>query len=357
MSGEARESAPFVLEATDPKERVKELTDKLEDGVRDVFESGRYGDYLASMSKFHNYSANNTLLIFMQRPDASYVAGFNKWRNDFGRTVKKGERAIRIVAPAPKTIRSKSQLIDEGGKPVLNENGNPVTVENIDKIPTFKVVSVFDVSQTEGDDLPSVVGELDGSVEGYEDLMSVLKDVSPVPIAFEAMGPDTKGYFHRVEKRIALAEGQSQIQSVKTCIHEIAHATLHDPDMQEAVVDTGDLPNRRTREVQAESVAFTVCSYLGLDTSDYSFGYIAEWSASKETSELKDSIECIRAASSGLIEGIGTRMAQMREVREQARDMPLAARALQTRIASTAILHPSTQQRHVPQREAAAQAR
>ena len=221
----------------------------------------------------------------------------------------------------------------------------------------LRIPHVFDVSQTEGDDLPSVVGELDGSVEGYEDLMSALKDVSPVPVAFEAMEPDTKGYFHRVDKRIALAEGQSQIQSVKTCIHEIAHATLHDPDMQEAMADTGDLPDRRTREVQAESVAFTVCSYLGLDTSDYSFGYIAEWSAGKETSALKDSIECIRAASSGLIEGIDTRMAQIREARGQTREVPLATRALQTRTSSTALLGPSTQQRHVPQREAAAQAR
>ncbi|WP_300416909.1 LPD25 domain-containing protein [uncultured Oscillibacter sp.] len=308
---------PIVLTGRNNAERMKEITDKLEAGIQALFESERYKNYLTAMSKFHNYSFNNTLLIAMQKPDASLVAGYNKWKDEFERHVKRGEKAIKILAPAPYKVRRQVEKLDTSGKTIPGPDGKPLTEEQEVTVPAFKVVSVFDVSQTEGREIPDIaVDELTGSVERYQDFFAALERTSPVPIAFENIESGAHGYYHLEEKRIAIDEGMSELQNLKTAIHEIAHATLHAIDKDATPEELADRPDRRTREVQAESVAYAVCQHYGLDTSDYSFGYVAGWSSGKDLSELKASLETIRATANDLITKIDGHLAQLQQERE-----------------------------------------
>ena len=286
-------------------QQVREITDKLEQGIKELFESERFKEYLRTMSKFYNYSFNNTLLIAMQKPEATYVAGYTSWQRNFDRQVMKGEKGIKILAPAPYKVQEEREKIDPATqKPVIGADGKAVT-ETVEVLrPAFKVVSVFDVSQTDGKELPDIiVDELKGTVENYEAFFDALKQESPVPISFEDIPGGAKGFFSPVESRIAIQEGMSEIQTVKTAIHEIAHAKLHafKPDEKAAPEDKKD---RHTKEVEAESVAYTVCQRYGIETSDYSFGYIAGWSSGKETKELKSSLDTIRKTAAEMIEGI-----------------------------------------------------
>lgn len=305
-----------MAESKTEKQKVQEITEKLEQGIKELFESEKYKTYLNTMSKFHNYSFNNTMLIAMQKPEATLVAGFKAWQKNFDRHVKKGEKGIRILAPAPYKIKEEQEKLDPvTGEIMLDKNGMPITEEVEIKIPAFRVVPVFDVSQTDGKELPDIgVNELSGSVEDYEDFMQALTEVSPVPITYEDIDGDAKGYFHTTDHRIAIQEGMSQSQTVKTAIHEVAHAKLHDRERNQdidAVLDK----DRNTKEVEAESVAYTVCQHFGIDTSDYSFGYIAGWSSDRDMKELKSSLDTIRKTASELITGIEDRLAELQKDR------------------------------------------
>ena len=305
-----------MAESKTEKQKVQEITEKLEQGIKELFESEKYKTYLNTMSKFHNYSFNNTMLIAMQKPDATLVAGFKAWQKNFDRHVKKGEKGIRILAPAPYKIKEEQEKLDPvTGEIMLDKNGMPITEEVEIKIPAFRVVPVFDVSQTDGKEMPDIgVNELSGSVEDYEDFMQALTEVSPVPITYEDIDGDAKGYFHTTDHRIAIQEGMSQSQTVKTAIHEVAHAKLHDWERNQdidAVLDK----DRNTKEVEAESVAYTVCQHFGIDTSDYSFGYIAGWSSDRDMKELKSSLDTIRKTASELITGIEDRLAELQKDR------------------------------------------
>lgn len=269
------------------KKNIEEITKQLEEGVKGVYEGDGYKTFLDVMSKFYNYSANNCVLIAMQMPTATLVAGYRSWENKFNRHVKKGEKAIKILAPIPHKFK----------KMIENEDGEQVEKEV--QYTTFRAVPVFDISQTEGDDLPSIVKELDGSVDGFKNLFERLESISPVPVCFEDITGGANGYFSHAKKMIAIRQGMSEQQTVKTLIHEIAHALLHDKETG-AEKDA----DKRTKEVQAESVAYTVCSWLGLDTSDYSFGYVAGWSEGKDVKELTASMEVIRKTAKEVIEGL-----------------------------------------------------
>ena len=299
-------------------QQVREITDKLEQGIKELFESERFKEYLRTMSKFYNYSFNNTLLIAMQKPDATLIAGYTSWQRNFDRHVLKGEKGIKILAPAPYKATMEMEKIDpQTQKPMLDADGKPVTETVEVMCPAFKVVSVFDVSQTDGKELPDImVGELTGSVEQYEDFWRALKEISPVPVELEKIEGGAHGYYHLVDKRIAIDEGMSEMQTIKTLIHEIAHAKLHatTPDEKTAPEDRKD---RHTKEVEAESVAYTVCQRYGLETSDYSFGYIAGWSSDKETKELKGSLETIRSTAAEMIESIDAKLKELVARREQ----------------------------------------
>ena len=314
-----RPVVPIVLTSEKPAEKVKEITDRLEQGITELFDSERYKEYLRVMSKFHNYSFRNTLLIAMQAPDASLVAGYNTWKNTHGRNVKQGEKGIKIFAPSPYKVKREMEKIDpQTQKPIIGKDGKPVTEEKEITVPAYKVVSVFDVSQTEGRELPDIaVDELTGDVDRYKEFFAALEKTSPVPIGFENIEGNSHGYYHLEEKRIAIQEGMSELQTLKTAIHEIAHAKLHDIDLNAPKEDLADRPDRRTREVQAESVAYTVCQHYGLDTSDYSFGYVAGWSSGRELSELKSSLETIRTAAVEIINSIDANIAELQQAREQ----------------------------------------
>ena len=312
---------PIIPTATDPNGKLKEITDRLEQGIADLFNSERFKEYLNVMSKFHNYSFNNTVLIALQKPDASLVMGFNAWKGKgIERNVKKGEQGIRIFAPAPYKIKTEAEKLDpDTKKPIIGEDGKPITETKEITIPAFKVVCVYDVSQTEGKELPTLgVDELLGSVENYKDFFAALEKTSPVPIAFEQIEGGAHGYYHLEDKRIALDEGMSELQTLKTAIHEIAHAKLHDIDLNAPAEERANRPDRRTREVEAESVAYTVCQHYGLDTSDYSFGYVAGWSSGREMSELKSSLETIRATAADIIDSIDAHIAEIQKEREAA---------------------------------------
>ena len=287
--------------------------------IKELFDSDRYKEYLRVMSKFHNYSFNNTLLIAMQKPDASLVAGFQSWKNNFKRNVVKGEKGIKILAPSPFKIRQEMEKIDpETQKPVIGADGKPVKEEKEITIPAFKVVSVFDVSQTEGKELPDIaVDMLTGDVEHFKDVFAALEKTSPVPIGFEKIEGNSHGYYHLEEKRIAIDEGMSELQTIKTAIHEIAHAKLHDIDPNTPKEEQADRPDRRTREVQAESVAYAVCQHYGLDTSDYSFGYVAGWSSGRELDELKSSLETIRSTAAEIINSIDEHLQEIQKEQTQ----------------------------------------
>ena len=316
---EPRPVIPIVLTSEKPAEKLKEITDRLEQGITELFESERYREYLRVMSKFHNYSFNNTLLIAMQKPDASLVAGFSAWKNNFGRNVMKGQKGIKIIAPSPFKIKQEVEKIDpHTQKPIIDKDGKPVTEEKEIKIPAYKVVSVFDVSQTEGKELPDIaVDELTGDVERYRDFFAALEKTSPVPIGFEQIPGSSHGYYHLEDKRIAIQEGMSELQTLKTAIHEIAHAKLHDIDLNAPENEQQPRVDRRTREVEAESVAYTVCQHYGLDTSDYSFGYVAGWSSGRELSELKNSLETIRSAAAEIINSIDETLAELSKAQDK----------------------------------------
>lgn len=298
------------------QQQLKEITERLEKGVQELFSSEKYMEYLRVMSQFHNYSFSNTLLIAMQKPDATWVAGYGAWQKKFERNVMKGEKAIKIFAPAPRKVEVERDVLDpDTRRPILDENGEPkketVTIQK----PYFKVTSVFDVSQTDGKPLPELdtVHDLTGSIEGYSIFFEALKRTAKVPMEFEHIEGDSHGYYHQVEKRIAIAEGMSEAQNVKTAIHEIAHSRLHDVDMLEA--EKGVIVDRRTREVQAESVAYTICQRYGIETSDYSFGYIAGWSEGREMQELRSSMEVIRREANSMIKEIDANLEIVRKER------------------------------------------
>ena len=346
-------------------QQVREITDKLEQGIKELFDSERFKEYLRTMSKFYHYSFSNTLLIAMQKPEATYVAGYTAWQRNFDRQVMKGEKGIKILAPAPYKAKEEREMIDPSTqKPVLDADGKPVT-ETVEVMHSaFKVVSVFDISQTDGKELPDIiVDELSGSVENYAAFFEALKQESPVPITFENIPGGAKGYFSPIENRIAIQEGMSEIQTIKTAIHEIAHAKLHSIDRPEpeptwkiVMISDGGTKrdflsgfaseaeanaaaehegwrfvdenrfewrleveedtsaaqdmrkDRHTKEVEAESVAYTVCQRYSIETSDYSFGYIAGWSSGKETKELKGSLETIRKAAAEMIDSIDAKL-------------------------------------------------
>ena len=290
---------------------MKEITDRLEQGILGLYESDRYANYLRTMSKFHDYSLNNTILITMQ--GGNLVKGYKQWEKEFDRHVKPGEKAIKILAPSPFTVKKQVEKIDpDTQKPVFDKDGKPVTEEKEIKIPAFRVVSVFDISQTEGKELPALTYELTGNVEQYKDFFAALEKTSPFAMGFEALSGGVKGRCNYEEKRIFINEGMDELQNIKTAIHEIAHATLHD-----TALAMPERPDRRTREVQAESVAYAVCQHYGLDTSDYSFGYIAGWSSGKELAELKGSLETIRSTAASLIDTIDGHFAEIQKAQDK----------------------------------------
>lgn len=317
--GKVAEKGTYQAKSDKPPTQVQQITEKLEQGLKDLFQSGKFQDYLKTMSKFHNYSFNNSLLIAMQKPDATMVAGYTSWQKDFKRHVKKGEKGIKIFAPSPYKKKELQDVVDPNTKePIKDENGKTKQEEVVVKIPAFKVVTVFDASQTEGEPLPKLgVDELDGSVEDYRDFMKALEKVSPVPIEYKEIESGAKGYFSPTNQMIAINEGMSEMQTVKTAVHELAHSLLHDKDnvRMEGIEDVKK--DRQTKEVEAESVAYTVCQHFGIDTSEYSFGYLAGWSSSMEMPELKQSMETIQKTADKVITDLSGALHEIRLEKEQ----------------------------------------
>ena len=304
-----------MAESKTEKQKVQEITEKLEQGIKELFESEKYKTYLNTMSKFHNYSFNNTMLIAMQKPDATLVAGFKAWQKNFDRHVKKGEKGIRILAPAPYKIKEERDKIDPVTQELLlDKDGNPQKEEVEITIPAFRAVSVFDVAQTDGKPIPELAAkELLSDVEGYQDMIRAVEAISPVPIELEEIAGDSKGYYDREAKRIAVQENMSESQTLKTMIHEVAHSKLHSKEVEQ---DEQMKKDRNTKEVEAESIAYTVCQHFGIDTSDYSFGYIAGWSSGRDTKELRASMDTIRRTASELITGIEEQLQEIQRNRE-----------------------------------------
>lgn len=302
-----------ILMSNKAQDQMKDLTDRLEQGIKDVYESDRYKNYLSVMSKFYSYSFRNSILIMLQKPDASHVAGFNAWKDKFNRYVNKGEKGIQILAPAPYRVKVPMQKLDPiTQKPVIDSSGKPITEEVEVTKPAFRPVYVFDASQTSGEPLPELTKELTGSVSQYNIFFESLKSVSPFPIEMEDIQGGAKGYCDPVNNKIAIKNGMSEVQTIKTAIHEITHADLHAPEVSLSMQDRTD---RRTKEVEAESVAFIVCDHYGIDTSDYSFAYVASWSSDKELNELKNSLDTIQKQAAELIDRIDTRFKDLQ--REQ----------------------------------------
>jgi hypothetical protein len=278
--------------------KVQELTKQLEEGIKDLYKSDKYKEYLDVMSRFHNYSSNNIGLILLQKPDASRVAGFNAWKKEFNRFVNKGEKGIGILAPASYKKTIEMDKIDPiTQKPMLNKDGKKVTEKKEITQNYFRIVYVFDISQTDGEPLPEIASKLTDEVKGFDVLFNILKNVSPYPIEYEDITSSANGYCDPVNKRIAIRRGMAESQIIKTAVHEIAHAILH-----------SDLKNREkdssTREVEAESIAYVVSNTLGIDTSSYSFGYVGEWSEDKELTQLKLSLDTIQKTAHDLISNI-----------------------------------------------------
>lgn len=304
---------------TSNREKVKEIVAGIESGIKELFQSDRYADYLRTMSRFHNYSYRNTLLIHMQRPDATLVAGFNKWKNQFQRHVKKGEKGMTILAPTPFKKKIEQQKLDPDTKaPLLDEDGNILTEEKTVEIPMFRPVKVFDVKQTDGKPLPSLAVDLTGDVRHYEAFLEALRRTSPVPIDFKPISGNMNGYFSPARQRIAIQEGMSEVQTVCTGIHEITHAILHNQEEQQQAAAAGtdamesvNPKDEQTREVEAESVSYSVCQYYNIETSANSLGYIAHWSSGKELPELKASLETISKTANYLITEIDRHFAEV----------------------------------------------
>lgn len=300
------------------KDRMREIVDSIENGIKELFESDKYRKYLATMSRFHRYSVNNTMLIYMQRPDATHVAGFNKWRDQFGRNVLKGEKGIRIIAPTPYKKKIEEIKTDpETNAPVLDADGKAIIEEKEIRIPMFKVVSVFDVSQTSGKPLPQLAADLSGNVQQYEVFMEALRRASPVPMEIKPVARDTDGFFSIKAQSITIRAGMSEVQTVCAAVHEIAHAKLHDYEHMTELADDGETilvpgeKSRNTEEVEAESISYAVCQYYGIETGENSFGYIATWSKGKELKELRASLETINKTASELITDIDRHFAEI----------------------------------------------
>ena len=309
------------------KDRMREIVDSIENGIKELFESDKYRKYLATMSRFHRYSVNNTMLIYMQRPDATHVAGFNKWRNQFGRNVLKGEKGIRIIAPTPYKKKVEEIKTDpETNAPVLDADGKAIIEEKEIRIPMFKVVSVFDVSQTAGKPLPQLAADLSGNVQQYEVFMEALRRASPVPMEIKPVARDTDGFFSIKAQSITIRAGMSEVQTVCAAVHEIAHAKLHDYEHMTELADDGETilvpgeKSRNTEEVEAESISYAVCQYYGIETGENSFGYIATWSKGKELKELRASLETINKTASELITDIDRHFAEICKERGIERD-------------------------------------
>ena len=303
-----------------PQDRLKEITEGIERGIQELFSSDKYAQYLKTMSRFHHYSLNNTILIFLQKPDATLVTGFGKWRDKFQRHVKKGEKSIKIIAPTPFTIKKEQEKRDpETNMLVVDEKGDPVMEEVYIQIPRFKVVPVFDVSQTDGKPLPQLVHDLHGHVEHFDAFFEAVMRSSPVPMDIEPLDRNTHGdgYYHLKENRIVLREGMSEVQTISAAIHEITHATLHNEAALKVWQDhyDGVLKDTATQEVEAESVSYAVCQYYGIETKENSFGYIANWSKTKELAELKASLETINQAASSIISEIDRNLDEIMQER------------------------------------------
>ena len=318
--GIAEQSAYRVQGKEAAESKLDTIMKALEEGVEKVFTSEQYQMYLQTMAKFHNYSFNNTLLIAMQRPDATLLAGYQTWQKKFHRHVKRGEKGIKIIAPVPVKEKRQVEKIDEETQEiVIGIDGQPET-ETVERIlPRFRVTTVFDVSQTEGEPLPTLeVNELVGDVFIYEDFMKGLEEISPVPFQFQEIDSGAKGYYSNAEKLVAIQTGMSQAQTMKTAVHETAHAILHDRDVME---ENGITKDRMTKEVESESVAYVVCNHFGLDTSDYSFNYVAGWSSDKEMPELRSSMDTIRLTSSQLIADITEKLLELQKTRKLENDI------------------------------------
>ena len=307
-----------MAEKQTSKDRMREIVDSIENGIKELFESDKYRKYLATMSRFHRYSVNNTMLIYMQRPDATHVAGFNKWRDQFGRNVLKGEKGIRIIAPTPYKKKVEEIKTDpETNAPVLDADGKAIIEEKEIRIPMFKVVSVFDVSQTAGKPLPQLAADLSGNVQQYEVFMEALRRASPVPMEIKPVARDTDGFFSIKAQSITIRAGMSEVQTVCAAVHEIAHAKLNDYEHMTELADDGETilvpgeKSRNTEEVEAESISYAVCQYYGIETGENSFGYIATWSKGKELKELRASLETINKTASELITDIDRHFAEI----------------------------------------------
>ena len=305
----------YMAEKKNSRDRLKESTASIEDGIKELFQSESYAQYLQTMSRFHHYSVNNQVLIHMQKPDATLVAGFNKWKNQFGRNVIKGEHGIKIIAPTPFKKKIEQEKLDPDTQlPMLDADGKIITEEKTIQIPMYKPVTVFDVSQTEGKPLPQLAHDLSGNVANYDVFIEALRRSSPVPISVEVMGGGMDGYFDLEHQDIAIRKGMSEVQTVSAVIHEMAHALLHnrakDPEEK-----TPEL-SRSTEEVQAESISYAVCAYYGIATGDNSFGYIASWSKDKTLPELRESLEVISKTADGLISDIDRHYAEILKERE-----------------------------------------
>lgn len=290
------------------------IMQNLETGVAELFTSERYQEYLKTMSKFHNYSFNNTLLIAMQRPDATLVTGYRNWQS-MGRQVKKGEKGITIIVPAPIKRKKEQAVLDQDQKPVIGPDGKPKTEEVEVTLPCFKAITVFDIEQTTGEPIQTLAPEiLTAAVEDFDLFLQAIREISPVPIRFDAIEGSANGYYHNLDKEIVIKKDMSQSQTLKTAIHETAHARLHDKEIMES---QGIEKDRLTKEVEAESVAYCVCSAFELDTSEYSFPYIAGWSSGKEMRELKASMDVIRKTAGEMIDELTEKIEMMLEQKQE----------------------------------------
>ena len=301
-----------MAEKQNNKDRLKEITASIEDGIKALFQSDNYAQYLQTMSRFHRYSVNNQVLIHMQKPDATLVAGFNKWKNQFGRNVVKGEHGIKIIAPTPFKKKIEQEKLDPDTQlPVLDADGKVVTEEKTIQIPMYRAVTVFDVSQTEGKPLPQLAHDLAGNVANYEMFMEALRRSSPVPISIEVMNGKMDGYFDLEHQDIAIRKGMSEVQTVSAVIHEMGHALLHNRTKETEQTAEQEKLSRNTEEVQAESISYAVCAYYGIATGENSFGYIASWSKDKTLPELRESLEIINKTAGGLINDIDRHYAEI----------------------------------------------